>query len=162
MDTQWQRCRVHFMRNLLARCPKAQKGFAKALVATAFQQATAADAATQWDAVQDELQNRLPDVAAIMGGARDDVLAYMAHPTQLWPILASTNTLERLNCEIKRRADVVQIFPNDASVIRLIGAVLLEQHEEWQVVRKQTSQIAMGRESTKDDAFLARGIEPDA
>lgn len=159
MNTQWQRCRVHFMRNLLAHTPKAQKGFVKAIVATAFQQNTAADAIRQWDEVEMQLSERLPDVAAIMRNARDDVLAYMAHPAQLWSMLASTNSLERLNCELKRRADVVQIFPNDASIVRLLGAVLLEQHEEWQVVRRHISRHAMGRPSTKNDALLARGIQ---
>ncbi len=159
MNTQWQRCRVHFMRNVLSHTPKAQKGFVKALVDTAFQQSCATDALARWEEVQDQLAARLPDVANILSAARDDVLAYMAHPSALWSILASTNSLERLNCEIKRRADVVQIFPNDQSVIRLIGAVLMDQHDEWQVARKQISQQAMGRPSTKHDAILARGIQ---
>lgn len=117
---------------------------------------------TAWDVPSRSCMSalvRADDVAAIMRSAREDVLAYMAHPAQLWPVLASTNSLERLNCELKRRADVVQIFPNDASVLRLLGALLLDQHEEWQVARRQLSQQAMGRPSTKYDAFLARGIE---
>ncbi len=158
LATQWQRCRVHFMRNLLSRTPRAQKGYVRALVATVFQQASAADAVLQWDAVRTQIEKRLPEVARLMEQARDDVLAFMQHPPRLWSILASTNSLERLNCEIKRRADVVQIFPNDDSVIRLIGAVLMEQHDEWQVVRRQFSNAAMGLPSNKDDAILARGI----
>lgn len=156
MGTSWQRCRVHFMRNLLAHCRKEQKGFVKALVATAFQQSDAQAAAKQWDAVRDQLASVAPDVSRLMGEAKEDVLAHMHQPQRLWPLLASTNGLERLNAEIKRRTNVVQIFPNDPAVIRLVGAVLLEQHDEWQVIRKQVSQRAMGRPSTQDDAFLAR------
>ncbi len=159
LNTQWQRCRVHFMRNLLSRTPKAQKGYVKALVATAFQQDNASDGRNQWQTVRSQLEGRLPDVALLMDQARDDVLAFMQHPPRLWSILASTNSLERLNCEIKRRADVVQIFPTDDSVLRLIGAVLLEQHDEWQVVRRQFSKEAMGLPSDRDDAILARGID---
>ena len=162
LNTQWQRCRVHFMRNVLAHTPKAQKGFVKALLDTAFQQSCAEDANAQWEVVRQRLAAHLPDVAKIVGDARDDVLAYMAHPPQLWPILASTNTLERLNREIKRRTDTVQIFPNDASVIRLVGAILMEQHDEWQVARRYISQQAMGKPSTKNDAILARGIQTRA
>lgn len=159
LNTQWQRCRVHFMRNLLSHTPKCQKGFVKTMVATAFQQTNQADAVRQWHAVEQQIREILPDVANLMQAAMEDVLAHMAHPQALWPILASTNTLERLNREVKRRADVVQIFPKDSSVVLLIGAVLMEQHDEWQVARRAFSQTAMGRPSTKDDAFLARGIE---
>lgn len=158
VGTSWQRCRVHFMRNLLSYCKREQKGFVKALVATAFEQPDVEAATKQWDAVQAQLSSVAPDVAALMGQAREDVLAHMHEPQRLWPLLASTNGLERLNAEIKRRTNVVQIFPNDPAVIRLVGAVLMEQHDEWQVVRRQVSQPAMGRPSAKEDAFLARGI----
>jgi transposase-like protein len=158
MGTSWQRCRVHFMRNLLSRVPQSQKGFVKALVDTAFQQGDAEAAAKQWDLVVSQLKGSNSGAASLLEEARDDVLAYMQHPNRLWSILASTNGLERLNAEIKRRANVVQIFPNDGAIVRLIGAVLMEQHDEWQISRQQVSQTAMGKLSTKDDAFLARGI----
>lgn len=156
MGTSWQRCRVHFMRNLLAHCRKEQKGFVKALVATAFQQPDAQAAAKQWDTVREQLEKVAPDVARLMQEAKEDVLAHMHQPARLWPLLASTNGLERLNAEIKRRTNVVQIFPNDQAVIRLVGAVLMEQHDEWQVARKHVSQTAMGQPSVQDDALLAR------
>ncbi|QOJ12088.1 MAG: transposase [Chthonomonadaceae bacterium] len=91
-----------------------------------------------------------------MREAMEDVLAHRAHPPGLWPQLASTNGLERLNREVKRRADVVQIFPNESGVVRLVGAILMEQHDEWQVSRRQAPKESLGLPSTKNDALLAR------
>lgn len=153
----WQRCRVHLMRNLLSYVPKGKKDMVAATIRTAFSQPTQEEAIRQWRIVADSLQDSFPKVAQLMRAAEADALAYMAHPQELWPMLASTNGLERLNRELKRRADVVQIFPNDPSVVRLLGAILMEQHDEWQVTRKRVSSKSLTGADTKNDALLARG-----
>ena len=154
---QWQRCRVHLMRNVLSSISKGQKELVAASVRTAFAQPTQAEAKTRWREVSDGLAKGFPKVSALMNEAEDDALAYMAYPSAIWPMIASNNGLERLNREIKRRCDVVQIFPNEDSVVRLVGAILMEQHDEWQVARRQASRESLGDKSTKDDAILARG-----
>ncbi len=131
----WQRCRVHFMRNALAYAGKTQRRIVSAWVGTAFAQDDAAAASTQWRKVADQVRPRVPKLASLMDEAEADVLAYMGFPTQHRAKLHSTNPLERLNGEIKRRSDVVGIFPNEAAVTRLIGALLLEQNDEWAVQR---------------------------
>ena len=153
----WQRCRVHLVRNLLAHVPQGRKELVAATVRTAFAQEGQAEAMSQWRQVVDGLRPSFPKVAALMEEAEGDALAYMAHPRELWPMLASNNGLERLNRELKRRADVVQIFPTEGSVVRLAGAILMEQHDEWQVARRQASAKALTGKQTKDDALLARG-----
>jgi len=135
----WQRCRVHFMRNVLAQVPKAHQPAISAAVRTAFAQPDQQAAARQWRQVADSLRERFPKAADCMDSAEEDVLAFMAFPKDHWPKLASTNCLERLNKEIKRRSNVVGIFPNNAAVTRLVGAVLLEQNDEWQVSRRYLS-----------------------
>src|SRR4051812_19501733 len=132
-----QRCRVHCLRNALAHVPPKQRPAAVAMLKTIFAQDTAEAAHAQWRQVADTLRERFPKLAELMDGARDDVLAYMTFPREHWPQIASTNPLERLNGEIKRRADVIGIFPNDRSVIRLVGA--LEQSDEWAVTRRYMS-----------------------
>jgi putative transposase len=129
----WQRCRVHFMRNALAHVSKAQHSMVAAAIRTVFAHDTAQAAAQAWRHVADQLRPRFRDLAALMDQAETDVLAFMAFPRQHWPKLHSTNPLERLNKEVKRRADVVGIFPNQASITRLVGAILLEQNDEWQL-----------------------------
>jgi putative transposase len=129
----WQRCRVHFMRNALAHVSKAQHTMVAAAIRTVFAHDTAQAAAQAWRHVADQLRPRFRDLAALMDQAETDVLAFMAFPRQHWPKLHSTNPLERLNKEVKRRADVVGIFPNQASITRLVGAILLEQNDEWQL-----------------------------
>ena len=131
----WQRCRVHFMRNALAYAGKTQQRIVSAWVGTAFAQDDAAAAHKQWREVADQMRPRLPKLAALMDDAEADVLAYMGFPGQHRAKIHSTNPLERLNGEIKRRSEVVGIFPNEAAVIRLIGALLLEQNDEWAVQR---------------------------
>ncbi len=131
----WQRCRVHFMRNALVYAGKSQRRIVSAWVGTAFAQDDAAAARKQWRQVADQARPRLPKLAALMDEAEADVLAYMKFPVQHRAKLHSTNPLERLNGEIKRRSDVVGIFPNEDAVVRLIGAVLLEQNDEWTVQR---------------------------
>jgi transposase-like protein len=135
LNATWQRCRVHFMRNALAYAGKTQRRIVSAWIGTAFAQDTAAAAKKQWREVADQARPRVPKLAALMDDAEADVLAYMSFPAQHRAKLHSTNPLERLNGEIKRRADVVGIFPNEDAVTRLIGALLLEQNDEWAVQR---------------------------
>ena len=135
----WQRCRVHFLRNALAVVPKGAQELVAASVRTAFDQPTPEATRAQWRRVADGFVGHYPKVADLMDAAEDDVLAYLAFPRahrrQLW----STNPLERLNKEVKRRTDVVGIFPNATAAIRLVGALLSEQHDEWQTGRRYLS-----------------------
>ncbi len=135
LSATWQRCRVHFMRNALAYAGKSQRRIVSAWIGTAFAQDDAEAARKQWREVADQARPRLPKLAALMDEAEADVLAYMGFPPQHRAKLHSTNPLERLNGEIKRRSDVVGIFPNEAAATRLIGALLLEQNDEWAVQR---------------------------
>lgn len=135
----WQRCRVHFVRNLLGLVPKSAAEMVAATVRTVFAQPDAPSAREQWRAVADRLRARFPKAADLMDEAEADVLAYLAFPKGHWRQIWSNNPLERLNKEVKRRTDVVGIFPNPAAVIRLVGAVLSEQHDEWQVARRYLS-----------------------
>lgn len=131
----WQRCRVHFMRNALAHAGKSGRRVVAAFMATAFAQNDAEAARSQWRRVADQLRPKLPKLAALMDDAEPDVLAYMGFPAQHRAKLHSTNPLERLNGEVKRRTEVVGIFPNEAAIRRLVGAILLEQNDEWAVQR---------------------------
>jgi transposase-like protein len=135
LTATWQRCRVHFMRNALAHAGKSGRRVVSAFVATAFAQEDPASASRQWRTVADQLRPKLPKLATLMDDAEADVLAYMGFPAQHRAKLHSTNPLERLNGEIKRRTDVVGIFPNEAAITRLVGAILLEQNDEWAVQR---------------------------
>ena len=132
-SASWQRCRVHFMRNALAHAPKGQHSMVSAAIRTAFAQETPAAASAAWRHVADQLRTRFPKLATLMDEAETEVLAYKAFPAAHWAKIHSTNPIERLNKEVKRRADVVGIFPNEASIIRLVGAILLEQNDEWQL-----------------------------
>lgn len=131
----WQRCRVHFMRNVLAHAGKQGRGVVSAFIATAFAQPDAEAARKQWREVADQLRPKVPKLAAILDQAEEDVLAYMTFPAQHRAKLHSTNPIERLNGEIKRRTEVVGIFPNEDAITRLIGAILMEQNDEWAVQR---------------------------
>ncbi len=142
----WQRCRVHFMRNALAYVPKAQHQMVAAAIRTVVMQADHAAASKTWRQVADQLRQRIPKLAAMMDEAEADIIAFMAFPKSHWPKLHSTNPIERLNKEVKRRADVVGIFPNEASITRLVGAILLEQDDEWQLQhRYMTLETMAGR-----------------
>ena len=134
-NATWQRCRVHFMRNLLAHAGRSGRRVVSAFVATAFAQDTPETARTQWRQVADQLRPKLAKLSALMDEAEPDVLAYMTFPKEHRTKLHSSNPLERLNGEIKRRSDVVGIFPNEAAITRLVGAILLEQNDEWAVQR---------------------------
>lgn len=131
----WQRCRVHFMRNVLAHAGRQGRRVVSAFVATALAQDDAEAARQQWRKVADQLRPKLRKLAEMMDQAEPDVLAYMAFPQAHRAKLHSTNPIERLNGEIKRRTDVVGIFPNEAAINRLVGAILLEQNDEWAVQR---------------------------
>ena len=131
----WQRCRVHFMRNALAHAGKSGRRVVAAFIATAFAQDTAAAAKAQWRQVADQVRQKLPKLAALLDEAEEDVLAYMTFPKEHRTKLHSTNPLERVNGEVKRRVEVVGIFPNEAAIVRLVGAILLEQNDEWAVQR---------------------------
>ena len=131
----WQRCRVHFMRNALAHAGKSGRRVVSAFIGTAFAQETAQAASIQWRAVADQIRPKVPKLATIMDEAEQDVLAYMSFPKEHRTKLHSTNPIERLNGEIKRRTDVVGIFPNEEAISRLVGALLLEQNDEWAVQR---------------------------
>ena len=132
----WQRCRVHFMRNALAYAGKGQRQMVLALINTVFAQETAEAVHAQWRVVADQLRDKFPKLAAMLDEAEHDVLAFMDFPKAHRKQIASTNPLERLNAEIKRRTDVVGIFPSDSSITRLVGALLLEQNDEWQLNRR--------------------------
>jgi transposase-like protein len=151
-----QRCRVHWMRNALAHVPVKQRPGVIAMLKTIFAQETARDVRAQWKVVSDALRERVPKLAALMDEARDDVLAYTAFPKEHWPQIASTNPLERLNKEVKRRSDVVGIFPNDRAVIRLVGALMLEQNDEWAVSRRYMSLESIG--SVSEDPMVKLSV----
>jgi transposase-like protein len=134
-----QRCRVHWARNLLAHVGAKQRAAVAAMIRTIFTQETKAEAFAQWDKVADALRDKHDRLGALMDASREDVLTYMDYPKEHWAQIASTNPLERVNKEIKRRADVVGIFPNDEAVVRLVGALMLEQSDEWAVSRRYFS-----------------------
>jgi putative transposase len=135
LNASWQRCRVHFMRNALAHAGKSGRRVVSAFIATAFAQDDAEAAKAQWRRVADQLRPKLPKLADFLDEAETDVLAYMTFPPQHRTKLHSTNPLERVNGEIKRRTEVVGIFPNEDAIVRLVGAILLEQNDEWAVQR---------------------------
>ncbi len=135
LNATWQRCRVHFMRNLLSYAGRQGRRVVSAFVATAFAQDDATNARAQWRQVADQLRPKAKQLATIMDEAEEDVLAYMTFPKEHRTKLHSTNPLERINGEIKRRTNVVGIFPNEAAITRLVGAILLEQNDEWAVQR---------------------------
>ncbi len=135
LTATWQRCRVHFQRNALAHAGKSGRRGVAAFIATAFAQDTAETASAQWRTVADQIRPKVPKLATLMDDAEHDVLAYMSFPKEHRAKLHSTNPIERLNGEIKRRTEVVGIFPNDDAIVRLVGALLLEQNDEWAVQR---------------------------
>ena len=136
LGATWQRCRVHFARNLLAHAGRQGRRVVSAFVATAFAQEDADSAKVQWRQVADQLRPKVPKLAVLMDEAEHDVLAYMSFPREHRQKLHSTNPIERLHAEVKRRTNVVGIFPNEAAITRLVGAILLEQNDEWAVSRR--------------------------
>jgi putative transposase len=155
-----QRCRVHFIRNLLAHVPKAQVDMVAALFRTIFAQPDPEAMATTWEQVRDQLAGRFPKVGPLMDDAKAEVLAFNAFPRAHWRKIWSTNPLERLNKEIKRRSRVVGIFPNEAAVIRLVGAVLADTHDEWQTdERRYLSEGSMALLYPDRDTDLIAAID---
>jgi transposase-like protein len=141
-----QRCRVHFARNLLAMIPKGHQPMVSAAFKTVFAQVSGEDMHAQWDQVATTIEDRFPKGAALMTAAKEEVLAFTAFPSEHWRQIWSTNPLERLNKELKRRCRVVGIFPNEGSVIRLGGAVLLDVHDEWvSAERRYFSEASMAK-----------------
>lgn len=146
LGAAWQRCRVHFLRNVLTRIPKGSAEMVLAAIRTIFAQPDAAAVRDQLDEIAARLEPRFPVVAAMLAEAKEDVTAFTAFPVGHWRKVWSTNPLERVNREIKRRTDVVGIFPNEAAITRLAGAVLLEVHDEWAIAeRRYLSEGSMAR-----------------
>jgi putative transposase len=154
-DAGLQRCRVHWARNLLSHATPKQRAAVAAMIRTIFAQDSKPEAVAQWDKVADALRVKDDRLGAFMDASREDVLTYMDYPKEHWAQIASTNPLERLNKEIKRRADVVGIFPNDAAIIRLVGALMLEQSDEWAVSRRYFSLESLARLADTDPLRLS-------
>jgi putative transposase len=150
----WQRCRVHFMRNALSLVPKAAQQMVGATIRTVFAQPDRESAREQWRRVAEGFRHRFPKLAELMDEAEDDMLAYAAFPVEHWQKVWSNNPLERLNKEVKRRTNVVGIFPNEAAVVRLVGAVLSEQHDEWQVGKRYFSAGSLAKLWRKEQAVV--------
>jgi transposase-like protein len=138
-DATHQRRRIHWLRNALAHAPAKQRAAVAAMLKTIFAQETKLEAVAQWDVVADALREKQPKLGSLMDASREDVLACMDFPKEHRPQIASTNPLERVDREIKRRADVVGIFPDDDAIIRLVGALMLETDDEWAVARRYMS-----------------------
>jgi putative transposase len=162
LGATWQRCRVHWMRSALAHVGKGQQSVVAAALRQAFLQADQASAHQVWRQVADQLRPRWPKLSALMDESEHDVLAYMTFPAQHRTKLHSTNPLERLNKEVKRRADVVGIFPGEASITRLIGAVLLEANDEWQLQHRYMQVEAMAELLAPDPEAEPKQIPPQA
>src|SRR5690348_3280712 len=137
IGSSWQRCRVHFLRNVLAQVPKGNNEMVAAAIRTIFAQPDAEHVHEQFDVIASMLGRQLPKVEAMLRDAKDDLLAFAGFPISHWKKIWSTNPLERLNKEVKRRTDVVGVFPNPEALLRLAGAVLVEAHDEWQVTAER-------------------------
>jgi len=151
----WQRCRVHFMRNVLSRVPKTSGEMVAAAIRTIFAQPDPGHVRAQLDEVTRMLAGQFPDVATLLADAAEDVPAFTTFPTAHWRKIWSTNPLERVNGEIKRRTNVVGIFPNDPAIVRLVTAVCVETHDEWAVAeRRYLSEESMAKlySHSRDDA----------
>jgi putative transposase len=151
----WQRCRVHCLRNLLAHVPQGDKAMVAAAVRTIFAQPNRPAASQQVQEVVKALEGRWPKAAKVLADAEDDILAYMAFPSEHWTRLSSSNPLERLNREVKRRTDIVGVFPDQDSVIRLVGSVLMEADDEWQVERRYFSLDSMRKLTESPEGIAA-------
>lgn len=154
----WQRCRVHFMRNLLAHVPRGDKSIVAAALRTIFAQSDRQAAGVQLAEVVQAMQRRWPKAAELLAEVEDDILAYMAFPAEFWTRIYSTNPLERLNKEVKRRTNVVGVFPDGGSVTRLVGAVLVEISDEWQVGRRYFSLETMARLIEPEPLLVAEPV----
>ena len=160
LGSAWQRCRVHFLRNVLARIPKGSAEMVLAAIRTVFAQPDAQAVSEQLDEIVTRLEPRFPVAAAMLAAAKTDVTAFSAFPVGHWRKIWSTNPLERVNKEVKRRTDVIGIFPNEAAVTRLAGAVLLEIHDEWAIAeRRYLSEGSMARLDPAGDDGSTKEVE---
>ena len=157
----WQRCRTHYAANLMSATPKSSWGWVKALLHSIYDQPDAEAVHAQFDRVVDALAEKLPNVADHLEEARADILAFTAFPKEIWRQIWSNNPNERLNREIRRRTDVVGIFPDRASIIRLVGAVLAEQHDEWAEGRRYLGLDVLARAQAVDHAHVEEVTEPE-
>ena len=162
LGATWQRCRVHWMRNALAHVPKGQQTMVAAALRQAFLQPDQDAARQAWRQLADQLRPRWPKLSGLMDESEHDVLAYLAFPAQHRAKLHSTNPLERLNKEVKRRADVVGIFPGEASILRRLGAVLLEANDEWQTGHRSMQLEGMAELLSPDPAAESLKLPPRA
>jgi putative transposase len=151
VGASWQRCRVHFMRNALSLVPKAAQQMVGATIRTVFAQPDAHSAHQQWRRVSEGFRHQFPRLSELMEEAEEDVLSYAAFPQEHWQKIWSNNPLERVNKEIKRRTNVVGIFPTEGSVIRLVGSVLCEQHDEWQVCKRYFSAGSLAKLDRREE-----------
>jgi putative transposase len=157
----WQRCRTHYAANLMSVTPKSSWGWVKALLHSIYDQPDAEAVHAQFDRVINALHEKLPKVAEHLETARPDILAFTAFPKEIWRQIWSNNPQERLNREIRRRTDVVGIFPDRASIIRLVGAVLAEQHDEWAEGRRYLGLDVLTRAQTLDHTHAEEATEPE-
>ena len=157
----WQRCRTHYAANLMSATPKSSWGWVKALLHSIYDQPDSDAVHAQFDRVLDALAEKLPAVAEHLEEARTDILAFTAFPKEIWRQIWSNNPNERLNREIRRRTDVVGIFPDRASIIRLVGAVLAEQHDEWAEGRRYLGLDVLARAQAVDHAIAEEVTEPE-
>ncbi len=156
VGSSWQRCRVHFMRNVLARVKRNNTHMVIAAIQTIFAQPDANSVREQFDRIVGTLEGQFPDVATMLTDAKEDLLAFSAFPEAHWRKVWSSNPLERLHREIKRRTDVVGVFPNDRAVERLVTAVIVETHDEWQVAdRRYLSETSMAQLRRNEKAAIA-------
>jgi putative transposase len=155
LDCPWQRCSVHFLRDMLGHVHKTQQPMIAAAIRGIFTATSAAEARARLGQVVDQLAVHAPKVAGLLEDAEADLLAFYAFPAEHWPKLRSTNPLERVNREIGRRSDVVGIFPNDAALLRLAGMLLIEQNDEWLVGRRYLSETSMALVLATDHAALS-------
>jgi putative transposase len=147
----WQRFRVHFMRNALSLVPKAAQQMVGATIRTVFAQPDSQSAREQWLRVSEGFRHRFPRLSELMDEAEGDVLSFAVFPAEHWQKIWSNNPLERVNKEVKRRTNVVGIFPNEAAAIRLVGSVLSEQHDEWQVGKRYFSAGSLAKLQRKEE-----------
>jgi len=159
-SASWQRCHVHWMRNALAYVPKGQQSMIAAALRQAFLQPDRASATRMPRQVADQIRAKGPKLAAFIDETETDVLTYMDFPAQHRTKIHSTNPIECLNKKAKRRADVVGIFPNEASIIRLVGAVLLERNDEWQMQHRYMQVEAMAELAAANGAVLVTHSQP--
>ena len=163
LGASWQRCKVHFMRNVLAKIPKGNSEMVLAAIRTIFAQPDALHVREQFDTIAVMLGRQLPNVQSMLEDAREDLLAFAAFPSEHWKKIWSTNPLERLNREVKRRTDVVGVFPNPEALLRLAGAVLIEAHDEWAVTDRRylsESSMAMLNRPVFDEEVVTAQLLP--